>query len=129
MRVELQLVLHIGREAVMAAPEVDRPGGDRHPHRLGGDDHRAAPTRLPRAARSPVRLDLDRPLRQDRGRRAGVLDQQPCEGRLLLGRQREPTLPRLPAPGRHLLRRDAVPSGDLDPPAFQSQTIPPRSAP
>ena len=39
MRVEPELVLRQGRQAVVAASEVDRPGGDHHPYGLGRDDH------------------------------------------------------------------------------------------
>src|SRR5688572_19255623 len=42
MRIEAELALRQGRQAVVAAPEVDRPGGDHHPYRVGGDDHALA---------------------------------------------------------------------------------------
>jgi hypothetical protein len=39
MRIKAELLLCQGRQAVVTAAEVDRPGGDHHPHRLGRHDH------------------------------------------------------------------------------------------
>ncbi len=42
MRIALQLVLGVGRKALMTAAEVNGPGGDDHPHRPNRDTHRLA---------------------------------------------------------------------------------------